>query len=53
MNDTIRKLEDIARLIRIDIVTMIHKAGDGHPGASDGWIAAFRADALCGEKERL
>ena len=34
MQDRIRKLEDIARQIRIDIVTMIHKAGDGHPGAS-------------------
>ncbi len=34
MSDTIRRLEDIARLIRIDIVTMIHKAGDGHPGAA-------------------
>ena len=34
MQDTIKELEDIARLIRIDVVTMIHKAGDGHPGAS-------------------
>jgi len=34
MNEAIRRLEDIARLIRIDIVTMIHKAGDGHPGAA-------------------
>ncbi len=34
MDDTIRRLEEIARLIRIDIVTMIHKAGDGHPGAA-------------------
>lgn len=34
MQDRIRELEDIARRIRIDIVTMIHKAGDGHPGAS-------------------
>jgi len=28
----IRELEEIARLIRIDIVTMIYRAGDGHPG---------------------
>ena len=34
MQDRIRELEDIARQIRIDIVTMIHKAGDGHPGGS-------------------
>ena len=34
MNDTIGKLEQIARLIRIDVVTMIYKAGDGHPGAA-------------------
>lgn len=34
MDHTLRRLEDIARLIRIDIVTMIHKAGDGHPGAA-------------------
>jgi transketolase len=34
MDDTIARLQDIARLIRIDIVTMIHKAGDGHPGAA-------------------
>jgi len=34
MDDTIRRLEEIARLIRIDVVTMIHKAGDGHPGAA-------------------
>ncbi|MBN2183534.1 MAG: transketolase [Sedimentisphaerales bacterium] len=32
MKEKIRQLEDIARLIRIDVVTMIHKAGDGHPG---------------------
>lgn len=32
MKDNIRELEEIARLIRIDVVTMIHKAGDGHPG---------------------
>ena len=32
MNDMIRELEEIARLIRIDIVTMIYRAGDGHPG---------------------
>ncbi len=34
MDDTIHRLQDLARLIRIDIVTMIHKAGDGHPGAA-------------------
>ncbi len=34
MDDTIHRLEDLARQIRIDIVTMIHKAGDGHPGAA-------------------
>ncbi len=34
MTDTIRELQEIARLIRIDVVTMIHKAGDGHPGAA-------------------
>jgi transketolase len=34
VNDTIRKLEEIARLIRIDVVTMIYRAGDGHPGAA-------------------
>jgi len=27
MDDTIRRLEEIARSIRIDVVTMIHKAG--------------------------
>ena len=32
LKDNIGQLEEIARLIRIDIVTMIHKAGDGHPG---------------------
>ncbi|MDH7598909.1 MAG: transketolase [Sedimentisphaerales bacterium] len=30
----IRQLEDTARQIRIDIVTMIYQAGDGHPGPS-------------------
>ena len=34
LNDTIRELEEIARLIRIDVVTTIYKAGDGHPGAA-------------------
>lgn len=34
MQDRIRELEEHARQIRIDIVSMIHKAGDGHPGAS-------------------
>jgi transketolase len=32
LKDKIRELEEIARLIRIDVVTMIHKAADGHPG---------------------
>lgn len=32
LKDNIGQLEEIARLIRIDIVTMIYKAGDGHPG---------------------
>lgn len=32
LKDDIGQLEEIARLVRIDIVTMIHKAGDGHPG---------------------
>lgn len=31
MNDNIEELKELARLIRIDIVTMIYKAGDGHP----------------------
>ena len=31
LKDHIQKLEEIARLIRIDIITMIYKAGDGHP----------------------
>ena len=34
VRDRIGKLEDIARQIRIDIITMIYKAGDGHPGGS-------------------
>ncbi len=34
MQDIIKELEDIARRIRMDIVTMIHKGGDGHPGAA-------------------
>lgn len=34
MQRRIRELQDIARQIRIDIITMIYKAGDGHPGAS-------------------
>lgn len=32
LKDNIGRLEEIARIIRIDVVTMIHKAGDGHPG---------------------
>ena len=31
MKDNIQELEEIARLIRIDVITMIYKAGDGHP----------------------
>ncbi len=34
MTDTTRELQEIARLLRIDTVTTIHKAGDGHPGAA-------------------
>ncbi|MBN1362732.1 MAG: transketolase [Sedimentisphaerales bacterium] len=34
MTDTIGELQEIARQIRIDVVTTIHKAGDGHPGAA-------------------
>ncbi|HOL88411.1 MAG TPA: transketolase [Anaerohalosphaeraceae bacterium] len=34
MQNRIQELEEIARQIRIDILTMIYKAGDGHPGAS-------------------
>ncbi len=34
MQNRIRELQEIARQIRIDILTMIYKAGDGHPGAS-------------------
>lgn len=34
VQDRIRELQEIARQIRIDIITMIYKAGDGHPGAS-------------------
>jgi transketolase len=32
METDIGKLEDLARTIRRDIVTMIHLSGDGHPG---------------------
>ncbi|MGB8227266.1 MAG: transketolase [Sedimentisphaerales bacterium] len=32
LKNNIGTLEEIARLIRIDVVTMIYKAGDGHPG---------------------
>lgn len=31
MKNDIQELEEIARLIRIDVITMIYKAGDGHP----------------------
>ncbi len=34
VHDRIGELEEIACQIRIDIITMIHKAGDGHPGGS-------------------
>jgi transketolase len=34
MTKDIRELNDIARQIRRDVVTMIHLAGDGHPGPS-------------------
>jgi transketolase len=34
VTDTTRELQEIARLLRIDTVTTIHKAGDGHPGAA-------------------
>jgi len=34
METDIKKLENLARLVRRDIVTMIHLAGDGHPGPS-------------------
>jgi transketolase len=34
MKEEIRKLEELALTIRRDVVTMIHKAGDGHPGPS-------------------
>lgn len=32
MSERIHKLEETARLIRQDVVRMIHLAGDGHPG---------------------
>ena len=31
MKNNVHELEEIARLIRIDVITMIYKAGDGHP----------------------
>ncbi|HHW49464.1 MAG TPA: transketolase [Clostridiaceae bacterium] len=34
MKNEVEILTEIARLIRIDVVTMIHMAGDGHPGPS-------------------
>jgi transketolase len=34
VKEIIQELEDTARRVRMDIVTMIHKGGDGHPGAS-------------------
>jgi transketolase len=34
VQDIVQELKEIARLIRIDVVTMIYKAGDGHPGAA-------------------
>ena len=33
MADDLDQLSNIARQLRIDVVTMIHAAGDGHPGA--------------------
>jgi len=32
MGEDVNALEDIARQIRVDVVTTIHQAGDGHPG---------------------
>jgi transketolase len=34
VQDIVQELREIARQIRIDIVTTIYKAGDGHPGAA-------------------
>ena len=34
MKTDIHRIEEMARQIRIDVVTMIHHAGDGHPGPS-------------------
>jgi len=34
VKDTVQDLQEIARLIRIDVVTTIYRAGDGHPGAA-------------------
>jgi transketolase len=34
METEIEKLQEIARLVRRDVVTMIHLAGDGHPAPS-------------------
>jgi len=34
MNADVSELKDIARQLRRDVVTMIHLAGDGHPGPS-------------------
>ena len=45
--DDVKTLEEIARQIRIDIVTTIHQAGDGHPGpalsATDLLVALYFA----------
>jgi hypothetical protein len=47
MQETIKELQDIARRIRIDIVTMIHKAGDKSKRTS--LERALVVPDLCGE----
>jgi transketolase N-terminal domain/subunit len=32
--DLIKKLEDMAKQLRLDVVEMIHCRGQGHPGGS-------------------
>ena len=34
MDNRIKELAETARLLRLDVVRMIHLAGDGHPGPS-------------------
>jgi len=34
MDERIKKLTEMARVLRMDVVRMIHLAGDGHPGPS-------------------